>query len=85
MGDKPTKHHLAEKRRGTMFGLIESLDKRAMTLEAAGDHEFAIELRAAVHCISCAMNMMHAQFDIELACDELDQLLELDEREAPAR
>jgi hypothetical protein len=94
MDDEPKKPRLvvlAEKRmerrkaedRGTLFGLMESLEERAENLEATGDHEFAIELRAAIYCISCAMNTMHAQFDIELACDQLDQLLEPDEDEAP--
>jgi hypothetical protein len=94
MDDGPKKPRLvvlAEKRlerrkaadRGTMFGLMESLEDRAKALEAAGDREFAIELRAAVHCISCTMNMMHSHFDIDAACEELGRLLEPDEDEAP--
>jgi hypothetical protein len=94
MNDEPKKPRLvvlAEKRLErrkteepeTLFGLMESLEERAAALEAAGDHEFAIELRAAVFCISCAMHVMRAQLDLEDACEELDKLLEPNDDEAP--
>jgi hypothetical protein len=79
---KPRLVSLSEKRKARakaeddewLWGLEDRLDARAEAAEKAGDHETAIEMRAASHAVHAAYSLNMALFAMESAHDEWEKL-----------
>jgi hypothetical protein len=87
---KPRLVSLGEKRKARakaeddefLWGLTDRLAARAEAAEAAGDHEMAIEMRAAREAVHAADFLNMALFAMESAHEEWEKLQELKSEES---
>jgi hypothetical protein len=79
---RPTLVSLSEKRKARakaeddefLWGLADRLKTRAEAAEAAGDHEMAVEMRAASEAVHAADFLNMALYAMEAAHEEWDKL-----------